>query len=153
MKRPITRSCIVVVLEKHPLEGSCQEAILPPCATFDDFFPLRSIWHTPLPTCGRRRIPVFLRVVSAVWAPHQAPIRIKAFDVLFPRQTSAPGTFGAPENRQFPALSNRLLLTNAMAPLWVPFSYGSRQRRRQTPQSGRRPSMQGGGEDESNPWL
>ncbi len=38
MKRPMTRSCIVVVLEKHPLEDSCQEAILPPYTTFDNFF-------------------------------------------------------------------------------------------------------------------
>jgi len=63
---------------KHPLEGSCQEAILPPYTTFDNFFPLRSAWQTPPPTCGHRRIPVFFRVVSAVRAPHQTPIRIKA---------------------------------------------------------------------------
>ena len=152
MKSPITRSCIVV-LEKHPLEGSCQEAILPPCATFDNFFLLRSFWPIPLPTCGCRRIPVFLRVVSAVSAPHQAPIRIKASDVSRAHQTSAPGTVGTPENRQFPALSNRLLLTNALAPMRVPFSYGSRQRRRQTPQSGHRLSGMSGGQDESNRWL
>jgi hypothetical protein len=30
---------------KHPLEGFCQETILLPDATFDDFFPLRSTWH------------------------------------------------------------------------------------------------------------
>ena len=140
-------------LGKHPLEGSCQEATLLPCATFDDFFLLRSLWHTPLPTCGRRRVPVFLRVVSAVSAPHQAPIRINASDVSLLSQTSAPGTVGAPENRQFPALSKRLLLTNAMAPMRVPFAYGSRQRRRQTPQSGRRLSGMSGGQDESNRWL
>ena len=145
MKRPSTRSCILVVLEKHPLEGFCQETILLPDATFDDFFPLRSTWHLPRPTCGRRRIPVFLRVVSAMWAPHHAPIRIKAIDVSLPSQPSALGTVGAPKNRQCPALSNHRLLTNAMAPLWVPFSYGSRQRRRQTPPSSRRPPMQGGG--------
>src|SRR5262245_22703232 len=63
---------------KHPLEGSCQEAILPPSTTFDHVFPLRSVWYTPPLTCGRRRIPVFFRVVSAVWTPHQTPIRIKA---------------------------------------------------------------------------
>ena len=42
MKSPITRSCICSVLEKHPLEGSCQEARRLPYATFDNFFPLRS---------------------------------------------------------------------------------------------------------------
>jgi hypothetical protein len=103
---------------KHPLDGFCQEALLLPGATFDDFFPLHSTWHIPRPTCGRSRIPVCLRAVSARWAPHQAPIRIKAADVSLPRQTSAPGTVGAPENRQCPALSNPRLLTNAMAPLW-----------------------------------
>jgi len=40
--------------------------------------------------------------------------------------------------------------SNAMAPLWVPFPYGSRQRRRQTPQAGGRPSVMGWGQNESN---
>src|SRR5262249_41891955 len=153
MKRPITKSCSRSVLEKHPLEGFCQETILLPDTTFDKFFSVAFHLAHSRPTCGRRRIPVFLRVVSAMGAPHQTPIRIKALDVSLPSQPSAPGTLGAPENRQFSALSNHRLLTNTMAPLWGPFSSGSRQRRRQTPQSGRRPSMQGGGEDESNPWL
>ena len=37
--------------------------------------------QTPPPTCGLRRVPVFFRVVSAIRAPHQTPIRIKALDV------------------------------------------------------------------------
>ena len=90
-------SCICVDFEKHPLEGSCQEAILPLDATFDNFFPLRSLWHTPLLTCGCRRVPVFLRVMSAVSAPHQAPIRIKASDISPPSQMSAPGTVSVPQ--------------------------------------------------------
>ena len=49
-----------------------------PIATFDTFFPLRSARHTPPPTCGLRRIPVFVPVVSAGLAPHHPPIRIKA---------------------------------------------------------------------------
>ena len=57
---------LLVKLENHPLEGSCQEAILSPCATFDDFLLLRSLALTTLSPCGRRRIPVFLRVVSAL---------------------------------------------------------------------------------------
>jgi hypothetical protein len=96
------------------------------------------------------RIPVFLRVVSVVWTPHQAPSRIKASDVSLPRQTSAPGTVGAPENRQFPTMSNRLLRTDALAPLRVPFLSGSRQRRRQTPQLDRGPSGRRGGQDDSD---
>src|SRR5215475_366253 len=41
-------------------------------------------------------------------------------DVSPAGQTSAPGTCRAPENRQFPTASNRVLRTNALAPLWVP---------------------------------
>jgi hypothetical protein len=48
-----------------------------PYTTFDNFFPWRPAWHSP-PTCGRRRIPVFLHVVSAVGAPHHPPSRSKA---------------------------------------------------------------------------
>ena len=36
-----------------------------PYTTFASFFPLRSAGHTPLLTCGRRRIPVFVPLVSA----------------------------------------------------------------------------------------
>jgi len=50
-----------------------------------------------------------------MWAPHQAPIRIKTSDVSLPHQTSAPGTVSAPENRQFPTMSKHRLLTDAMA--------------------------------------
>jgi hypothetical protein len=113
-------------------------------------FPLWSARYTPLPTCGRRRIPVFLRMVSVMWAPHQAPIRIKVSDVSLPSQTSAPGTVSAPENRPFPPVSNRLLLTDAMAPVQVPFLSGSRQRHRQTPQSDCGLSGRGEGQDDSD---
>src|SRR5215470_13094454 len=76
----MTMSCICVVFEKHPLEDSCQEAIPLPATTFD-IFPVVVRSPPPRPPCGRRRIPVFLRVVSAMEAPPQAPIRIKASDV------------------------------------------------------------------------
>src|SRR5215831_8372587 len=114
MKRPITKSCSRSVLEKHPLEGFCQETILLPDTTFDKFFSVAFHLAHSRPTCGRRRIPVFLRVVSAMGAPHQTPIRIKALDVSLPSQPSAPGTLGAPENRQCPALS-RTFRTPRMA--------------------------------------
>src|SRR5215510_11722952 len=148
----MTMSCIWVVFEKHPLEDSCQEAIPLPSTTFDRF-PVVVRSGYPLPTCGRRRIPVFLRVVSVVWAPHQAPIRIKASDVSLSHQTSAPGTVGAPENHPFPTMSTRLLRTDVMASLWVPFLSGSRQRRRQTPQSGRGPSGRGEVRTNQMGWL
>src|SRR5215831_1758318 len=48
----------------HPLEDSCQEAIPPPCTTFDTFFPWRSRLANSPPTWGLRRIPVFFCVVS-----------------------------------------------------------------------------------------
>src|SRR5215813_8489178 len=49
----------------HPLEGSCQEAILPLPPLLTTFF--RGVPPGTLaPTCSRRRIPVFLRAVSAM---------------------------------------------------------------------------------------
>src|SRR5262249_54226779 len=38
IKRPITKSCMRSVLEKHPLEGSRQEAILPLAQLLTTFF-------------------------------------------------------------------------------------------------------------------
>ena len=116
--------------------------------------PLRNFWLlffrcVPPDLLHSRLVAADASLFSCVWCRlcrrrtiHPSGSRPR--DVSPAGQTSAPGTCRAPENRQFPALSNRILLTNAMAPLWVPFSYGSRQRRRQTPQSGRRPSVKGG---------
>ncbi len=84
----------------------------PPPTTFDHFFSLCSVRQTPPQTCGLRRISVFVRVVSAMRAPHHTPIRIKALDVSPPGQTSALGIVHAPENRRFPAASTRVSLTH-----------------------------------------
>ena len=48
----------------------------PPITTFDHFFSLCSARRTPPSTCGLRRIPVFVRAVSAMRAPlpsHRRP--------------------------------------------------------------------------------
>ena len=140
-------------LGKAPLRRLLSRGKTSPCATFNYFFTVACHLVHPAPTLWPQTHPCFLTRGVGRMAPHQAPIRIKASDVSLPSQTSAPGTFGAPENRQFPAMSTGLLLTNAMTPLGVPFSYGSQQRRRQTPQSDRRPSGIEGGQDESNGWL
>jgi hypothetical protein len=93
----------------HPLEGSCQEAILPLPPLWTTFFCGVPSGTLP-PPCGRRRIPVFFRMVSAVWRRTIHPSGSRPRDVSLARQTSAPGTCRAPENRRFPAVSNRVLL-------------------------------------------
>jgi len=106
-----------------------------PYTTFDNFLPWRLAWHTP------RRVAADASLFSCLWCRPCGrrtihPSGSRPRDVSRASQTSAPGTCCAPENRRFPAGSQRRPLTNAMAPLRVPFSHGSRQRRRQTPQSG-----------------
>jgi hypothetical protein len=128
---------------KHPLEGSCQETILPlpqhlttffRCALLGELHPRLVASDTSLfsfawcQLCGRRT---------------KHPSRSRPRDVSPAGQTSAPGIVHAPENRRYPAASNRVPLTNAMAPLRVQFQYGSRQRRRQTQPSVGRPSGHG----------
>src|SRR5262252_935269 len=125
----------------HPLEGSCQEAIRPPDTTCDNFCLLRSTRHTLPPTCGLRRIPVFVPAVSASVRRTTHPSGSRPFDVSLLSQPSAPGTCCAPENRRFPAVSNRVSRTDRMAPSRVQFQFGSRQRRRTTPPSGGRPCV------------
>ncbi len=127
----------------HPLEGSCQEAIRPPDTTCDHFCLLRSTRQTLPPTCGLRRIPVFVPAVSASVRRTTHPSGSRPLDVSLPSQTSAPGTLRAPENRRFPPVSNRVSCTDRMAPSRVQFQLGSRQRRRTTPQSGGRPCVMG----------
>ena len=72
-----------------------------PYTTLDNFFPWRLAWHTP-PTCGRRRIPVFLRVVSAVSAPHHPPIRIKASGRLAGEPNVCPWHLSCPRKPSVP---------------------------------------------------
>src|SRR4029434_3654023 len=45
------------------------------------FFGCVGARHIP-PVCGLRRTPVFLVVVSVTFAPHQSPIRLKAYGRL-----------------------------------------------------------------------
>src|SRR5215510_13518239 len=114
------------------IEGSCQETRLSLPQLLTTFFRCALLEQSPPPTCGRRRIRVFVRVVSAVRRRTIHPSGSRPRDGWPPGQPSAPGTWGAPENRRYPAASNRMMLTNAMAPFGVRFPYGSRQRRRQT---------------------
>jgi hypothetical protein len=66
-----------VRIGKTPIRRLLSRGNTSPSTTFDHFF--RGVPPGTLPpTCSRRRIPVCLRAVSAVWAPHHPPIRSKA---------------------------------------------------------------------------
>jgi hypothetical protein len=132
----------ITIRKSHPLEGSCQEAIPLPYTTFNHFFRWRCARHIP-PLCGLRRTPVFLVVVSAPMRRTSHPSGSRLLDVSRQRQTSAPGTLRAPENPRFPAVSKRVPRTDSVVPSRVQLFQGSRQRRRKTPQSGGRPSVEG----------
>ena len=122
----------------HPLEGSCQEAILLPHTTFDVFsVAFRSAHSTP--AYARRRIRVFIPAVSALMRRTSHPSGSRPHDVSQSRQTSAPGIVDAPENPRFPAVSNCVQRTDPLAPSRVHFFQGSRQRRRTTQPCGGRP--------------
>jgi len=95
-----------VTWEKHPLEGSCQEAIPLPSTTFD-IFPVVFRRHTP-PSGYLRRIRVFIAVASACMRRTKHPSGSRSRDVSLWRQTSTPGIFAAPENLRFPVVSNRV---------------------------------------------
>src|SRR5436309_10604123 len=106
---------------KHPLEGSCQEAKRPPYTTFANFF--RCVLPGKLhPRCVATDASLF----SCAWCRPcggrtKHPSGSRLLDVSLASQTSAPGIFHAPENRQFPAASKRVPLTNGMAPSRVQF--------------------------------
>src|SRR5215831_17114700 len=128
--------------KSHPLEGSCQEATLLPHTTFDVFsVAFRSAHSTP--AYARRRIRVFIRVVSALMRRTSHPSGSRPRDVSRSRQTSAPGIIDAPENPRCPVVSNRVQRTDVLAPSWVHFFQGSRQRRRTTQLGGGRPYSRG----------
>src|SRR5262245_37265990 len=74
----------------------------PPYPTFDNFFPWRPAWHTP-PTCGRRHIPVFFPVVSAVRAPPHPPIRLKASGRLAGEPNVCPWHLSCPRKPSVPS--------------------------------------------------
>src|SRR5262245_55321744 len=100
----------------HPLEDSCQEAILPLTQLLATFFGC-----VPLGPLHPRLVASDASLLSCVWCRlcrrrtiH--PSGSRPLDVSPSGQTSAPGTCRAPENRRFPAVSNRRLLTNVMAP-------------------------------------
>jgi hypothetical protein len=67
----------ITIRKSHPLEGSCQEAILIPYTTFDMFFvAFRSAHSTP--DWRSQTHPCFHSRGVGSDAPHQSPIRIKA---------------------------------------------------------------------------
>ena len=124
--------------KSHPLEGSCQEAILLPHTTFDVFsVAFRSAHSTP--AYARRRIRVFIPAVSALMRRTSHPSGSRPRDVSQSRQTSAPGIVDAPENPRCPTVSNCVQRTDPLAPSRVHFFQGSRQRRRTTQSCGGRP--------------
>jgi hypothetical protein len=126
----------------HPLEGSRQEAIIPLTPL------LTTVFRGVPPGTPLRLVAVDASRFSCVWCRlcrrrtiH--PSGSRPLDVSPSGQTSAPGTWRAPANRRCPAVSHRRLRTNVMAPWRVPLPDGSRQRHRQTPQCGGRPSGMG----------
>ena len=109
---------------KSPIRRLLSRGNTSPFTTFDSFFPLRSARHTPPPTCGLRRIRVFFAWCRLCGRRTIHPSGSRPLDVSLLRQTSAPGTSRAPENPRFPAVSNRVPLTDAMAPSRVHVSTG-----------------------------
>jgi hypothetical protein len=132
----------VSIRKSHPLEGSCQEAILIPYTTFDILFVAFRSAHFP-PLGALRRIRVFIPVASAPMRRTRHPSGSRPRDVSLRRQTSAPGIVDAPENPRFPAVSNRVQRTDRMAPSRIHLFQGSRQRRRNTQPCGGRPCGMG----------
>src|SRR5712664_261956 len=117
----------ITIRKSHPLEGSCQEAIPLPDTTFDIFSRCVS-----LGTLHPRLVISDASVFSSLW--RRLPLRrtshpsgSRLLDVSRSCQTSAPGTIRAPENPRFPAASNRVHLTDVMAPSRVQLFQGSRQ--------------------------
>ena len=133
----------ITIRKSHPLEGSCQEAIRPLYTTFDIFSRCVPIGTLHPPMCDLRRIRVFIIVASAPLRRTSHPSGSRRIDVSRSRQASAPGTIRAPENPRFPAVSNRIHLTDVMAPSRVQLFKSSRQRRRKTSPVGGRPSVTG----------
>ena len=99
--------CWPVQIGKTPIRRLLsQEAICPCTPLLSTFFALCAAWHTPPPTCGRRRLPVFFPGVSAVEARAIHHQDARPLDVSLASHTSAPGTCRAPANRRFPAVSS-----------------------------------------------
>jgi hypothetical protein len=111
---------------KHPLEGSCQEAILPPYTTLDNFLRLRSAWHTPPPDWSPQTHPCFpLRGVGRVGtAPntHQDQGSVTSR----PQARHLPLAPGVPQKTVSALPRPIVYCSHALAPLWVPFPSGSR---------------------------
>jgi hypothetical protein len=132
----------ITIRKSHPLEGSRQEAIPLPSTTFNIFSVAFHLAHSA-PDWLCQTHPCFhSRGVGSVRRTSH-PSGSRPRDVSRLRQTSAPGTFNAPENPRFPAVSNRVQRTDVVAPSWVHLFPGSQQRRRTTPPSSSRPSMKG----------
>jgi hypothetical protein len=69
-------------------------------------------------------------VSIAVWRRTRHPSGSRLVEVSPVGQTSAPGTYRAPENPRYPAVSNRDDHSSCGSPKWVHPKTGSRQRRR-----------------------
>jgi hypothetical protein len=139
-------ACILAAItlrQRHPLEGSCQEAIRPPYTTFDNFFRCVPIGkpHPPFVISDASVFSLLWRRLVLRRTSHPSGSRL--IDVSRSRQTSAPGTVRAPETPRCPAGANRIHRTAVMAPSRVQLVQGSPQRRRKTPPSGGRPSGPG----------
>jgi len=101
--------------KSHPLEGSRQEATPLPSTTFD-IFSRCVLLGTLHPRLASPTQPCFhCRGVDA-HAPHQSPIRIKAFWCLAVAPDICPWHLHAPENPRFPTVSNSVQRTDHMAP-------------------------------------
>ena len=80
-------------LGKAPIRRLLSRGNTSPFPQLLAFFPLCSARHTPPPRGSRRRIRVFMRVVSAPMRRTSHPSGSRPFDVSLLRQTSAPGIF------------------------------------------------------------
>src|SRR5215831_5647537 len=101
----------------HPLKGSCQEAIHPLYTTFEHFlsvvFRLAYSTHDWWPQTHSCLLAYRVGCVGAIPSTQQD----QGLLTSRPQARRLPlATCRAPENRRFPAVSNRRVLTNVMAP-------------------------------------
>ena len=86
-------ACILAEITRrksHPLEGSCQEAILLPFTTFAIVPVVCRSAHSP-PLGSRRRLRVFILVASVPMRRPSHPSGSRPLNASLCRQTSAPG--------------------------------------------------------------
>jgi hypothetical protein len=105
-----------------------------------------------------RRVAADASLGSGVWCRRwrRRPIHpsgSRPRDVSPAGQTAAPGPGRAPANRRCPAVAQRRPRTPVLAPCRGRLPQGARQRRRQTPPSGGRPTVMGCGGDASHAMV